>query len=86
MWALPRPGIEPVSPALADGVLTTGPPEKPHFLLFHFHLASRTHGLSPTPTPDLFSMPHWWSFSSVAHNLHAWPPSYVRGMNEQLIK
>ena len=28
MWDLPRPGIEPVSSALADGFLTTGPPEK----------------------------------------------------------
>ena len=29
MWDLPRPGIEPVSPALADRVLTTRPPGKP---------------------------------------------------------
>jgi len=28
MWDLPGPGIEPVSPALAVGFLTTGPPEK----------------------------------------------------------
>ena len=28
MWDLPGPGIEPVSPALADGFLTTGPPGK----------------------------------------------------------
>ena len=26
MWGLPRPRIEPVSPALARGFLTTGPP------------------------------------------------------------
>ena len=26
MWDLPRPGIEPVSPALAGGFLTTVPP------------------------------------------------------------
>ena len=26
MWDLPRPGIEPVPPALAGGFLTTGPP------------------------------------------------------------
>ena len=26
MWDLPRPGIEPVSPALAGGFLTTAPP------------------------------------------------------------
>ena len=26
MWQLPGPGIEPMSPALAGGFLTTGPP------------------------------------------------------------
>ena len=30
MWDLPRPEIEPVSPALQGGFLTTGPPGKPH--------------------------------------------------------
>ena len=29
MWDLPRPGIEPVCPALADGFFTTQPPGKP---------------------------------------------------------
>ena len=28
MWNLPRPGIEPMSPALAGRFLTTGPPGK----------------------------------------------------------
>ena len=28
MWDLPEPGIEPVSPALAGGLLTTAPPGK----------------------------------------------------------
>ena len=28
MWDLPRPGLEPVSPALAGGFLTTAPPGK----------------------------------------------------------
>ena len=28
MWDRPGPGIEPVSPALAGGFLTTAPPEK----------------------------------------------------------
>ena len=26
MWDLPEPGLEPVSPALAGGLLTTAPP------------------------------------------------------------
>ena len=32
MWDLPRPGLEPMSPALAGGFLTTAPPGKPEFL------------------------------------------------------
>ena len=32
MWDLPGPGLEPVSPALAGGFLTTVPPGKPYFL------------------------------------------------------
>ena len=30
MWDLPRPGLEPMSPALAGGFSTTAPPGKPH--------------------------------------------------------
>uniref|UniRef100_A0A8C0CMZ9 Uncharacterized protein n=1 Tax=Balaenoptera musculus TaxID=9771 RepID=A0A8C0CMZ9_BALMU len=33
MWDLPRPGLEPVSPALAGRFSTTAPPGKPH----HFY-------------------------------------------------
>ena len=29
-WDPPRPGLEPVSPALAGGLSTTAPPGKPH--------------------------------------------------------
>ncbi|KAJ8779522.1 hypothetical protein J1605_012406 [Eschrichtius robustus] len=32
MWDLPGPGLEPVSPALAGGFLTTTPPGKSHLL------------------------------------------------------
>ena len=34
MWDPPRPGLEPVSPALAGGFSTTAPPGKPYFILF----------------------------------------------------
>ena len=34
MWDLPRPGLEPVSPALAGGFLTTAPPGKPMLSVF----------------------------------------------------
>ena len=33
MWDLPRPGLEPVSPALAGRFLTTAPPGKPNIFL-----------------------------------------------------
>ena len=33
MWDLPRPGLEPVSPALAGRFSTTAPPGKPHLIL-----------------------------------------------------
>ena len=33
MWDLPRPGLEPVSPALAGRFSTTAPPGKPYLIL-----------------------------------------------------
>ena len=36
MWDPPRPGPEPVSPALAGRPSTTAPPGKPHFISFYF--------------------------------------------------
>ena len=36
MWDLPRPGLEPVSPALAGRFSTTAPPGKPKNLDFKF--------------------------------------------------
>ena len=36
MWDLPEPGLEPVSPTLAGGFLTTAPPGKPIVSLFTF--------------------------------------------------
>ena len=34
MWDLPRPGLEPVSPALAGRLSTTAPPGKPCVFVF----------------------------------------------------
>ena len=41
-WDLPRPGLEPMSPALAGRFSTTAPPGKPkcYFLLFVFFFLS----------------------------------------------
>ena len=33
MWDPPRPGLEPVSPALAGGFLTAAPPGKPYIFI-----------------------------------------------------
>ena len=39
MWDLPRPGLEPVSPALAGRFSTTAPPGVPSdFILFYIHM------------------------------------------------
>ena len=40
MWDLPVPGIEPVSPALQGGFLTTRPPGMPSF--YFLDVATRT--------------------------------------------
>ena len=37
MWDLPGPGIEPVSPALAGGFLTTAPPGKSLLVSYKAH-------------------------------------------------
>ena len=36
MWDPPRPGLEPVSPALAGRFSTTAPPGKPHFFFLDY--------------------------------------------------
>ena len=50
MWDLPRPGLEPVSPALAGGFPTTVPPGKPwvayYFLIFYLFIYLVVPGLS----------------------------------------
>ena len=43
MWDLPRPGLEPVSPALAGGFLTTAPPGKPYLFIYLFIYLFRLH-------------------------------------------
>ena len=35
MWDLPGPGLEPVSPALAGGFLTTVPPGRPWLIILN---------------------------------------------------
>ena len=40
MWDLPRPGLEPVSPALAGRFSTTAPPGKPVLKIFKITCSS----------------------------------------------
>ena len=66
MWDLPRPGLEPVYPAMAGGFLTTAPPGKSLKLLFFFFLNLfiyfwlcwvfvSVRGLSPVPASGAHS-------------------------------
>ena len=41
MWDLPRPGLEPASPASAGRLSTTAPPGKTYFRIFQKQLPSR---------------------------------------------
>ena len=45
MWDLPRPGLQPVSPALAGGLLITAPPGKPQSFCFNFFSVNTGVGL-----------------------------------------
>ena len=51
MWDLPGPGLEPVSPALAGGFLTTAPPGKPPRLFLKVIIITilhiRVYGMCP---------------------------------------
>ena len=48
MWDLPRPGLEPVSPALAGRFSTTAPPGKPSLIYFLMpSTVNTTHMLIP---------------------------------------
>ena len=43
MWDLPRPGLEPVSPALAGRFSTTAPPGKPPIFKLYSYWLSLSH-------------------------------------------
>ena len=68
MWDLPGPGLEPVSPALAWGFLTTVPPGKPH----------------PGPFLSWESEPNWGGCGfegggELSYGSSPTPSFYVRG-------
>ena len=51
MWDPPRPGLEPVSPALAGRFSTTAPPGKPPTQLFKLILRKEARKFNPAPAP-----------------------------------
>ena len=62
MWDLPRPGLEPVSPALAGRLSTTAPPGKPRNVL-----KAKTGAVSPAQDPILVSRAFPMILSGQAH-------------------
>ena len=47
MWDLPRPGLEPVSPALAGRFSTTAPPGKPMMIAFKLGVGEQAENIPP---------------------------------------
>ena len=54
MWDLPGPGLEPVSPALAGGFLTTAPPGKSQDWILSEVWEEVVHPSSRLPSPSPF--------------------------------
>ena len=55
MWDLPGPGMEPISPALAEGFLTTGPPGKSKSSLYFKHCTILDHCPCKLEKYEIFS-------------------------------
>ena len=70
MWDLPRPGLEPVSPALAGRLSTTAPPGKPMYKFLCRHVFSTFLGLYQWVATDwnVTSLFFWWKWSLHSNN------------------
>ena len=82
MWNLPRPGLEPVSPALAGRLSTTAPPGKPLFKTFKFPFPTSSLSVCIAlgfSTPDIFLFwSHAFCFSPL-HSCSLCPFPYMSG-------
>ena len=58
MWDLPRPGLEPVSPALAGRFSTTAQPGKPEFI-------SKADFLKQIVHTHMKAQPRWYNLSNL---------------------
>ena len=65
MWDLPRPGLEPVSPALAGRFSTTAPPGKPLLELFIKPDCRKVPVEIGPPFPQKVNPRFWGVFSEV---------------------
>ena len=75
MWDLPRPGLEPMSPALAGRLPTTAPPGKPSFFLFlNFILFFYTAG---SYSSILYILVYICQSQSPSSSHHHHPPSLL---------
>ena len=80
MWDLPGSGLEPMSPALAGGFLTTAPPGKPYVLFLLSFLPILFHCLWPTQVEGFNSQDYdaeiWFNliYGSCMYifNIHIW--------------
>ena len=60
MWDLPRPGLEPVSPALAGRFSTTAPPGKPPTNILNRIIQQPTWKQSICPSQDILINKMWY--------------------------
>ena len=62
MWDLPRPGLKPVSPALAGRLSTTAPPGKPHLFILAVTCINRIYvQCAPCPVTKLLMLLGTWA-------------------------
>ena len=73
MWGLPGPGLEPMSPALAGGFLTTAPPRKSYLQSFIKIQPSRTYArfTDSLHIPGIFLQYAWYILYVMSQDYYA---------------